>query len=455
MRSTLAAALRNRVSALGVALTTASAIIFMFLLGLEIFGYFENPYVGLVVFGMLPALFTAGLLLIPIGLWLERRRRRAGIVAPEWPRFDLNDAGIRRTMFFVMVATLVNVGIVSMASYGAVEYTESRAFCGQICHVPMKPEFVAHQSSPHARVACVRCHVAPGAAGFVESKLAGVSRVVAVARNTFPRPIPPPLGELIPATDTCEQCHWPEKLHGDVVKRVTEFAGDEANTETVTTVRLHVGGGSERLGIATGIHWHMNVANRIEYVATDAAFQTIPYVRLEDPAGTVREYFAPGVTPEQIAAGHRRRMDCMDCHNRPAHPIVPTAGRAVDERIALGQIPKDLPFVRREAVKALEARYPSEAQALDAIAKALGDFYLTGYPMVASSRNADIRRAVEAVQSVYRSNVFPEMNVTFGTYVNNIGHIESPGCFRCHDEQKVTKDGRTIGQDCELCHTIE
>ena len=455
MRPTLAAVLRNRVSGLGVALTTASAIIFVFLVALEVLGYFENPYAGLVVFGMLPALFTVGLLLIPVGLWLERRRRRAGIVAPEWPTFDLNDAGVRRTLFFVMVATLVNLGIVSMASYGAVEYTESRQFCGQVCHVPMKPEFVAHQSAPHSKVACVRCHVAPGAAGLVESKLAGVGRLVAVARNSFHRPIPPPLGELIPARDTCEQCHWPEKLHGDVVKRVAEYASDEGNTETVTTLRLHVGGGSERLGVATGIHWHMNVANEIEYVATDVKFETIPYVRLKDRAGIVREYFAPGVTPEQIASGHRRRMDCMDCHNRPAHPITSNVGRAVDERIGLGQIPRDLPFVRREAVKALEADYASEPEAMEAIATALGDFYLKSYKDVASGRQPDIQRAVQAVQAVYRQNVFPEMKVTFGTYVNNIGHIESPGCFRCHDDEKATKEGRKIGQDCELCHSIE
>ena len=213
MRPTLVAVVRNRVSAVGVGLTTASAIIFLFLVSLEVLGYVENPYVGLVVFGLLPALFTVGLLLIPVGPWLERRRRRAGIVAPEWPTFDMNDAGVRRTLFFIMTATLINIGIVSMASYGAVEYTGSPQFCGQVCHAPMKPEFVAHQTAPHARVRCVQCHVAPGAAGLLESKLAGVSRVVSVARRSFPRPIPPPRGQLIPAPDTRPPGHWPQKIH--------------------------------------------------------------------------------------------------------------------------------------------------------------------------------------------------------------------------------------------------
>ena len=455
MRPTLAAVLRNRVSALGIALTTASGIIFLLLVAFELLGYFENPYAGLVVFGMLPALFTAGLLLIPFGLWVERRRRLAGIPAPAWPSLDLNDAGVRRTLFFVLLATLVNIGIVSMASYGAIEYTESPQFCGQVCHVPMKPEFAAHQSAPHARVACVRCHVAPGATGLVQSKLAGVGRLVAVARSAYQRPIPPPMGALVPARDTCERCHWPEKLHGDVVKRIVEYAADEHNTETVTTLRLHVGGGSERLGVATGIHWHMNVGNEIEYVATDEKSQTIPYVRLKDGTGAVREYVAPGVTPEQIATGHRRRMECMDCHNRPAHPIAASASRAVDQAISIGQIPTSLPFVRREAVKALETDYATEAQAIDLLARALGDFYRTTDTDLHAARQPDIQRAVQAVQTVYRQNVFPEMKVRFGTYVSNLGHVDSPGCFRCHDDAHVTKEGRKIGQDCELCHSID
>jgi hypothetical protein len=240
-----------------------------------------------------------------------------------------------------------------------------------------------------------------------------------------------------------------------VVKRVAEFASDEANSETVTTLRLHVGGGSERPGGASGIHWHMNIANEIEYVATDAKLETVPYVRLKDQSGALREYFAPGVTPEQVATAPRRRMECMDCHNRPAHPIAATASRAIDERMALGQISPTLPFIKRESVKALESPYESEAQAMDAIARALGDFYLSANRDLGASRQPDIQQAIEVVQTVYRHNVFPEMKVTFGSYPNNIGHIESPGCFRCHDDEKATKEGRKIGQDCELCHSIE
>ena len=279
--------------------------------------------------------------------------------------------------------------------------------------------------------------------------------MLAVTLGTYPRPIVAAADKLLSAGDTCEQCHWPEKFHGDKVRRIVEYADDEKNTESVTTLRVHVGGGNGRLGTATGIHWHMNVANKIEYIASDAERQVIPYVRMKDGAGNVREFFADGVTPEQLAKGERRRMDCMDCHNRPSHQMAATPERAVNVAMARADIPSTLPFIHREAVKVLKASYPSQEAAAAEISRALREFYRTQQPQVASTRGPEIERAVLAVQDLYRRNVFPEMNVQFGTYPNNIGHIDFPGCFRCHDDNHKAKDGKKIGQDCDTCHAIE
>jgi hypothetical protein len=258
-----------------------------------------------------------------------------------------------------------------------------------------------------------------------------------------------------PARDTCEQCHWPEKIHGDKTRVIHEYAADEKNTETVTTLQVHVGGGSERLGIARGIHWHMNLANVVEYISTDDKRQVIPWVRVTDRLGGVREYTAEGVTPDQLAKGEHRRMDCMDCHNRPSHQIAATPERAVDELIARDAIPRALPFVRRETVKALKGGYPTQEAAGEGISRALRDFYRSQLPQAGASQQQDVERAVQAADSIYRRNVFPGMNVQFGTYPNNIGHIDFPGCFRCHDDNHKAKDGKTITQDCEACHKIE
>ena len=447
--------IRNPVSVAGMVLTTISAVLFLVVFFADLFGFHTNPYIGIVFFLLLPGLFLVGLVLLPVGTWIERRRRVAGRPSELWPRIDLNDPSQRRTAVLIFALTMANIVVVSLAAYRGVEYMDSVEFCGQVCHSVMKPEFVAHQDAPHAHVACVQCHTSPGATGYARSKVSGIGQVFAVASDTFPRPIRAPVESLRPASDTCERCHWPERLHGDKVKRVYEYADDEQNSETVTTLRLHVGGGSARLGVATGIHWHMNVANEVDYIATDDERQVIPYVRVKDRFGNVREYFAEGAAPDQFAAVVRRRMDCMDCHNRPSHSTAPSAERAVDAVIARGDIPKTLPFVRREAVKALKAPHANEGAALEAIARALREFYRGDYQKVFETRRQDVEQAVTGTQGVYRRSVFPEMNVGFGTYPNHIGHVNAPGCFRCHDDSHTTTDGKTISQDCETCHTIE
>jgi hypothetical protein len=449
--------IRSPISVIGMVLTTISAVLFLVVFLADLFGLHSNPYIGLVFFVLLPGVFVVGLLLIPLGAWIERRRRRAGKAPSElrWPQFDLNDPRQRRTAVAIFALTMANVVIVSLGAYRGVEYMDSVQFCSSACHSVMMPEGTAHQNGPHARVACVACHVGAGATSFARAKLSGTRQLIALTRGTYPRPIGTPVRNMVPARETCEQCHWPEDFHGDKIRRVAEYADDEKNTESVTTLHLHVGGGSERLGLASGIHWHMNVANEIEYIATDDKRQVIPYVRLKDRSGQVREYFADGVTPGQLPKGERRRMDCIDCHNRPAHAMAATAERSVNDAIARGEIPTVLPFVHREAVKALKADSPTQDAGLDAVGKSIREFYRLGYPTLYASHGPDVEKAVAGAQRIYRGNVFPGMRVTFGTYPNNIGHIDSPGCFRCHDDSHKAADGKKIGQDCESCHAIE
>jgi hypothetical protein len=446
--------IRSPISVIGMVLTTISAVLFLVVFLADLFGLHSNPYIGIVFFLILPGLFVVGLVLIPCGAWIERRRRAAGLApsALHWPRIDLNDPAQRTAAVIIFGLTMANIVIVSLAAYRGVEYMDSVQFCGQLCHTVMRPEFVAHEREPHAHVACVECHVGPGASSFAKAKLAGTRRVVAILFHTYPRPILASADRLLPARDTCEHCHWPEQLHGDKMFRVVEYANDEKNTESVTTLRVHVGGGNGRLGTATGIHWHMNLANEIEYIATDEKRQAIPYVRVKDPQGSIREFVVDGATAEQLAKGERHRMDCMDCHNRPSHSIGATPERAVNEAMARGDLPTTLPYIHREAVKALKTTYPSQGAASGEISRVLRGFYQM--PSHAA-RGPDIDRAVLAVQEVYRRNVFPDMNVTFGTYPSHIGHVDFPGCFRCHDDNHKSKDGKKIGQDCDTCHAIE
>jgi hypothetical protein len=428
----------------GAVLTTVSAVLFLVVFLADLFGLHTNPYLGVLFFLLLPAGFVIGLVLFALGHW-----------PASWPRIDLNDATQRATVTIVFALTIVNVVIVSMAAYRGVEYMDSVAFCGQVCHTPMQPEFVAHQTGAHANVKCVDCHVGAGASSFVSAKAAGTRRVLAVIRGNYSKPIVPAPSQLVKAVETCEECHSPARYHGDKVRRVVEYADNEKNAETVTTLKVHVGGGPDPTQSTVGIHWHANIANEIDYITTDDKRQVIPYVRLKDRAGNVTEFTAEGTTPEQLAKGERRRMDCMDCHNRPSHQIAASSERAVDAAIASGDIPRTLPFVRREAVKLLKASYPSETAAAETISRSLRDFYRTQHQETYMGKRQDVEKAVVTAQRIFSRNVFPEMNVQFGTYANNIGHMDFPGCFRCHDDSHKSKDGKKISQDCDTCHSIE
>jgi hypothetical protein len=240
---------------------------------------------------------------------------------------------------------------------------------------------------------------------------------------------------------------------GDVIKVIYEHADDEANTESRTTLRMHVGGpiGGTRTGI--GIHWHMNRANQVEYVALDEQRDQIPYVRVTTPNGNVREYFAEGVKPADFENRVRRRMDCLDCHSRPAHRFGSSPEREVDAALGAGEISPKIPFIRREAVRALRAEYPTQEVAMQQVERTIRDAMNAKLPH--TFEEADLRRAIGVTQAIYRANVFPSMKVGWGTYPNHLGHVTSNGCFRCHDESHKTTAGAAISQDCELCHAVE
>lgn len=438
---------RHPLSIAGALLTTAGTVVFIALLIALLVGLFDNPYAGLVVFVALPLLIVIGLICIPLGVWLERRRlRRPGALSRDWPVLDFGQPLTRRRVFLVLALTAVNIVIVLVAGYGSLRLMESPSFCGQTCHVPMHPQFTAWQGAPHSRVACVQCHIGEGGHAFVRYKLNGMRQLYHVVTGNYPRPIPG-VADMRPALEVCGHCHWPGKRFGDVVRAVREFGDDEANTETRTILQLYVGGPGSPASSGRAIHWHANPNVRVEYIATDVERQTIPYVKVTDAKGQVRQYTAEGTKPGDLAKGTRRAMDCIDCHNVAAHRIAPTPERAVDAAIAAGQLDRRLPFVRREAVRLVRASYATDEEALRAIENGLRSFYASR-----GDAKRDVASTVAAVQTVYRRNVFPSMKVTFGTYPDNRGHLTSSGCFRCHDGSHMAKDGTSISADCEYCH---
>ena len=447
---------QNRLSQLGVALTTTSAFTLLSLYVAELFGVREGPYIGIIAFFALPALLLLGLLMIGVGIFFRYRQQvRAGQLPDRYPRVDFAEVRLRETVSFVTVMTAVNMLFFLTATYKAVDYMDSAQFCGQTCHTPMTPEFTAYQGSPHSRVACVECHVGPGFTGFVEAKVAGTRQLMVVIFNNYQRPIPSPVRSLRPARETCEHCHWPQRFTGDKVWVRKKYTDDEKNTVLTTVLLLKIGGVTYEG--AQGIHGrHLDTAtSRVNYIATDNERQAIPRVRYTDDNGKIAEYAASDakVTPEQLANGEHRAMDCVDCHSRPTHAFQ-LPERAVDQAMSDGRICTDLPWIKKKAVEVLKVAYPSQEVAAQKIPAAIQGFYKSFYPNVYGAQRAKVDGAAEQVKAIYLRNVFPDMKLTWGTHPNNLGHEDSLGCFRCHDGNHTAKDGKTITNDCGACHTL-
>jgi nitrate/TMAO reductase-like tetraheme cytochrome c subunit len=451
----------NPISLAGGAITSAAGVTIIGYWLVELFGRpNDNPYLGIIFFLLLPALFIFGLLLIPVGVYVRRRKLlKAGQIPAVFPKIDFNDRMFRHGVDIVLIATIANLLIVSLASYRGAAYMDSPQFCGQSCHV-MHPEYTAYKVSAHSHVACVDCHIGAGASSYVRAKVNGTKQLIEVTFHPvagmapklipdYPTPIDSPVRNLRPARDICEGCHTPARFIGEKLLVKSTFADDEKNTETQSVVVLHLGG-RDSLSHLTGIHGvHLG---HIEYVATDPTRTTIPWVQKRNEDGSVTE-FATAAVGGGIPKGERRVMDCIDCHNRAAHTFV-TAEDAINRAMAEGAVSQELPWVHKEGLELLKATYGSEEEARAKIPEQLIAFYRNGHPDVLAAKANLVKAAGEQLATLYSQNVFPFMKVTWGTHPNHIGHMSYPGCFRCHDGDHAAKDGKSITQDCAACHNL-
>jgi len=448
----------NPISLAGAALASVSFVSIIFLTLVGQIQATPPAYIGIISYVALPIPLIIGLLAVGIGIWRERRRVRRGKPASRMVfTLDLNVPQHRAAVEYVSIVTIVFFLFTAYGSYQTFEWTESVAFCGETCHTVMDPEYTSYQFSPHARVKCVDCHVGGGASWYIRSKLSGAYQVYAVLSNNFPRPIPVPIKNLRPAQETCEQCHWPAFFAGEKEELKTYFKSDEQNTRWSIDLLMKVGGGAlGQHGPARGIHWHMNIADEITYVATDSEEQAIPWVRARNKTtGVVSEYLSTDAAQslDELKKLPMRTLDCIGCHNQPSHSYRPPV-RIADESMSLGKISTGLPNVRQASIQALVAPYATSAAAMDSIPRMMASFYAQQYPAVVAQKQDLIASASEELKLQYSRNFFPEMRVSWQAYPNNVGHLTSLGCFRCHDGKHRSSDGKVIVKDCNSCHTI-
>jgi len=431
---------RNWLSLAGAVISTGSVFAVLFLFASEFFFAHSNPYMGILVYILAPVFFFLGVALMIAGLWIQRRQKTGNgalVVNLTRPRDrKLLGAFIAGALAFLLCSTI--------GSYQTYEYTDSVQFCGAACHVPMKPEYTAYLSSPHARVACVECHVGSGAEWYLRSKLNGVHQLYDVVMDKIPRPIETPIKNMRPALATCERCHWPEKFVGDMDRTDYHYLSDETNTPFAVRLLLKVGG-EQPDGSMSGIHWHVSEKFKVQYIATDRQRQNIPWVSLTNIGTGKVTIFKEGGFHDNLSKYNILGMDCIDCHTRPAHQFL-SPDDAVDAAIHAGLLDRSVPWLRSNIVATLIASYQTTGEGVRGIASSLRTIY---------PKTAGVDGLVTEAQQIYQDNFFPEMKTDWRVHPDNIGHKISAGCFRCHDGNHRTDDGKqVISSDCNLCHII-
>jgi hypothetical protein len=449
----------NRISKVGGYMATFGTISGVIYTVMVILYGAENAYAGIIFLSVVPTTFFGGLFLVPLGIYLEFKRRRKddpGLGEKPLGAILQNLSGesdVRNRIITFVLFSGANVVLTMAIFVASLDYLDSPAFCGLLCHTVMIPEYTAYERSPHARVPCVQCHIGPGASWFVKSKISGMRQVYAVMAKTYSRPIPTPIEELRPARDTCEQCHWPEKFHQDKLKIITHYKNDRNNTKYYTAVLLKVGGPEAEGAKPTGIHWHVSGGNRVIYASEKGERKDIPWIRFERNGQPPVEYRFTGssLTEAQIAALPKRTMDCVDCHNRPTHIYRPADIELETMFVRFPEL-QTVPYLKKAASEVLAQQFSEDAIETGAARKALHAWYAAHPEEEPDSRL--LEQAAVKVQEIYRQNIWPLMNIGWGTYPNHIGHTASQGCLRCHGNNHVTAKGQAVRSDCRLCHTI-
>jgi hypothetical protein len=349
----------------------------------------------------------------------------------------------------VGIVLILGFGLLAGGTYGW-EYTNSPQFCGPTCHT-MPPQDETYKVSPHANVYCTECHIGRAFIGEqFARKSEDVREIYAMVFNTYEFPIRATRSR--PARETCEKCHQPETFSDDSLRTITHFADDQANTPTSTYLIMKTGGGAKREGLGLGIHWH--IVNQVSYYATDDQKQEIPFVRVFNEDGSTTDYLdlEAGFDPATIDETKLDEVECTTCHNRVTHEFK-NPSEAMDTVMARGLLASEIPFIHKNGVEILSVPYPTTQAAQNAIAD-LEKSYQNDYPDYYAQNSAKIKAAVAVIQKIYSENIFPDQKVNWETHANNLGHMQTAGCFRCHDGKHLNDKQEAIRLECNLCHSI-
>jgi hypothetical protein len=444
---------RSKMALAGGAIVSVLFPMLLVTVTLDLIGWVENPYFSFLLYLALTPLLIIAIILTCVGIFRSRGENsysfesfKDHLTTPERYR------KIRRHAYSYTILASLFLFFLGVVAVSSQRYSASVSFCASFCHKVMAPTYITYKNSPHSQVPCVACHAGKNSPRLARKQLTGLQQLYVALTDSYSRPLKTPANHLRPSRETCEQCHWPDKFHGHRLRLIDKFLPDEANSHVQSALLMKIGSGGQLGRVAQGIHWHTSKQHRVYYETSDEERREITRVTLvksdEDP--TI--YAKKGVL--QPAAGSRKRLlDCIDCHNRPTHFLL-SPDSALDEKLLTGQIPVDLPYIKRVALAAITRDYSNTREAREGIAAEMRQWYAVNLHALTEKQQTLLDQAVRGTQQAYSENIFPDMKVRWDTYPDFIGHRNNSGCFRCHDGSFKSDDGATISHDCNLCHLI-
>lgn len=373
-------------------------------------------------------------------------------------------------MALTIVVGILVVAAVTAAGIMGWEYSNSNAFCTNMCHAVHPEEPKSHAVSLHARVNCVECHMGRlSTLQLMAIKPTHMNELWGMIVG-YERPVT--THSLRPARDSCEACHWPQARHSDTVRVVYRYGADGKSTEERTTLQLHTGAGEARGGapnaaepqlaagmtVRKGIHWH--IAQDVRYVALDDEKQKIALIEVHAPDGKVIATYADPtlkVSRADLDKLPKRSMDCIDCHNASGHPFT-NPSNLVDDALQEGLIDRSVPTVKARSEQIIEKAFgiagPEEERS-----KKYQQIIADARPKTANPKTKDAEAQFE--KQMLRILLLSSFNgehegkpLTWKNFPNNVGHKDFPGCFRCHDGKHQNEKGEAVRLQCTLCHAI-
>ncbi len=361
-----------------------------------------------------------------------------------------------RTVIVALLIVIAVFAVLGTSSVAVWEYTNSDAFCSNACHQvhPENPD--AHHASQHARVACVECHI--GRTSTFEQVIAKSGHMSHLWSMFLGYERPLTSYSLPTSRQSCEGCHTSNPhVHNSLSAR-RHFAPDEKNTETKVTLLVRTLG-REFQSDSEGIDWH--TGSDVSFIATDPQRQNIPWIEVTHDDGT-KVVYSDVISPldeTAIASAETTEMHCIDCHNRVGHPFR-NPETVVDEALADGTLTVEFPYAKARLSKLLSQEFETREEALELVQEAWTQ-YAEEFPDLAeqypeqwenSRKFLEERQNFVANTMVTTRLLHPELD--WRSFPDNSGHMNSPGCFRCHSGHHEDNEGNIVPVACTLCHGI-